>query len=77
MGLLNESLESYDDILTRNQSNVKAWYLKGYTLSRLGRYDEAISCYDRALEIDPEYYQAQYARNDAQKELNRSNKTEG
>lgn len=25
-----------------------------------------------ALEIDPEYYQAQYARNDAQKELDRA-----
>ncbi|HYA33723.1 MAG TPA: tetratricopeptide repeat protein, partial [Candidatus Bathyarchaeia archaeon] len=26
---------------------------KGVTLSRLGRYDEAIACYDKALELDP------------------------
>ncbi len=75
MGLPNESLKSYDRILARNQSNVRAWYLKGYTLSRLGRYDEAIICYDRALEIDPKYYQAEYARNEARKDLKSSNMT--
>ncbi len=77
MGLWNESLKSYDRILARNQSNARAWYSKGYTLSRLGRYYDAIICYDRALEIDPKYYQAEYARNEARKELEDSNKTEG
>ena len=77
MGLLNESLKSYDDILARNQSNAQAWFLKGYALSRLGRYNEALACYNRALEIDPGFYQAMYAKNELQKELNRSNKTEG
>ncbi len=62
MGRLNESLKSYDNILARNQSNVKAWNLKGYTLSRLDRYDEALVCYNRALEIDPGYYQAVYGK---------------
>jgi hypothetical protein len=76
MGRLNDSLRSYDDILARNQSNVKAWYLKGYTLSRLGRYDEALACYDRALEIDPGYYQAMYARSDMQRRRNESNEIE-
>lgn len=76
MGRLNDSLRSYDDILARNQSNVRAWYLKGYTLSRLGRYDEALACYDRVLEIDPGYYQARYARSDVQRRLNRSNEIE-
>ncbi|MEG3057262.1 MAG: tetratricopeptide repeat protein [Methanoculleus sp.] len=30
-----------------------AWNNKGTALANLGRYDEAIRCYDRALEIDP------------------------
>jgi hypothetical protein len=76
MGRLNDSIKSYDDILARNQSNVRAWYLKGYTLSRLGRYNEALACCDRALEIDPGYYQARYAMSDVQRELNKSNETE-
>ena len=29
------------------------WSIKGFSLSTLGRNDEAIACYDRALEIDP------------------------
>ncbi|MEG3057263.1 MAG: tetratricopeptide repeat protein [Methanoculleus sp.] len=29
--------------------------MKGNLLDDLDRYDEAIRCYDRALEIDPEY----------------------
>ena len=30
-----------------------AWCGKGNALNNLGRYDEAIRCYDRALEVDP------------------------
>lgn len=74
MGRLNESLKSYDNIIARNQSNVRAWYLKGYTLSRLEMNDEALACYDRALEIDPKFYQAVYARNELVRKINSSNK---
>ena len=31
------------------------WSDKGTSLSSLGRHDEALRCYDRALEIDPRY----------------------
>jgi tetratricopeptide (TPR) repeat protein len=74
MGRLNDSLKSYDNIIARNQSNVRAWYLKGYTLSRLEMYDEALAYYDRVLEIDPGYYQAVYPRNELLRKINRSNK---
>ena len=73
MGRLNDSLKSYDDIIARNKSNIRAWYLKGYTLSRLEMYDEALACYDRALEIDPGYYQAVYPRNEQLRKMNSSN----
>jgi len=29
------------------------WNLKGITLRSLGRYDEAISCFNKSLSIDP------------------------
>jgi tetratricopeptide (TPR) repeat protein len=31
-----------------------AWSNKGNSLSRLGRFDEAIECYDKALKINPQ-----------------------
>jgi len=32
-----------------------AWYNKGKALQNLGRYEEAIRCYDKVIEINPEY----------------------
>ena len=31
-----------------------AWYNKGVALNDLGKYDEAIKAYDRAIELNPE-----------------------
>jgi tetratricopeptide (TPR) repeat protein len=33
-----------------------SWNNKGGSLAALGRYEEAIQCYDRALKIDPQSY---------------------
>ena len=30
------------------------WLIEGFTLSDLGKHEEAIKCYDKAIEIDPE-----------------------
>ena len=35
-------------------NNVDAWNNKGVALDNLGRYQEAIEYYDKALEIDPD-----------------------
>jgi tetratricopeptide (TPR) repeat protein len=35
-----------------------AWYSKGCSLNSLGRYDEAVRCYEKALEIDPRFAMA-------------------
>lgn len=48
MGLLEESLKSYDSILARNRSNAEAWMEKGHALDMLGRAEEAQACYERA-----------------------------
>ncbi|MDD4454080.1 MAG: tetratricopeptide repeat protein [Candidatus Methanomethylophilaceae archaeon] len=48
-----------------------AWHNKGVALDDLGRYDEAISCYDRALEVDPKYAYAWNGKGNALKHLGR------
>jgi tetratricopeptide (TPR) repeat protein len=72
MGLYNESLPFYDKVIARNQSNFMAWYYKGSALSELGRYDETIVCFDRALEIKPDYKATEDARKEALREQNRT-----
>lgn len=37
-----------------------AYNNKGYSLSNLGKYTEAIECYDKAIEIDSKYKIAYY-----------------
>ena len=53
MGRWDKSAESYDDILSRNQSNLRAWKERAYALQKLGRYDEAAKSYERACQLDP------------------------
>jgi tetratricopeptide (TPR) repeat protein len=36
------------------------WYYKGLDLGTEGKYDEAIQCYDKAIEIDPKHVYAWY-----------------
>ena len=54
MGRWDKSLESYDDILSRNQSNVRAWRERAYALEKLHRFKEANESYENARELDPE-----------------------
>jgi len=39
---------------TEEISDANSWVEKGGKLAELGRYEEALSCYDRALELDPQ-----------------------
>ena len=41
MGRWDKAVDSYDDILSRNQSNIRAWEERAYALEMLGRYKEA------------------------------------
>jgi tetratricopeptide (TPR) repeat protein len=72
MDLYNESLPFYDKVIARNQSNFMAWHYKGTTLSKMGRYDEAMVCFDRALEIKPDYKAADDARKEGLMEKKRT-----
>ena len=72
MGLYNESLPIYERVIARNQSNFMAWYYKGTTLSKMGRFNEAVACFDRALEIKPDFRDAKDRKTDALRKLNRT-----
>jgi len=58
---INKSIEYWEqlDYLEKlpwargSSSQSGAWDLKGLILDKLGRYEEAISCFDNALKIDP------------------------
>ena len=43
----------YFDNLIKNEPNALAYCGKGRSLNRLGKYQEAIVCLDRAIELDP------------------------
>jgi tetratricopeptide (TPR) repeat protein len=47
----------FDEVLKRDPLNVEAWIEKGNNLQYGSeKYDEAIQCYEKAIEIDPENF---------------------
>jgi tetratricopeptide (TPR) repeat protein len=49
-------------VLNSTQHYDLVWYNRGVALGNLGRYDEAVTSYDRAVEINPNYDLAWYNR---------------
>ena len=49
----NEALHSFEQAILLNQKDPDLWNLKGIALRSLGRYDEAILCFNKSLSIDP------------------------
>lgn len=49
----------------------QAWSSLGYTLRRVGRYDEALAAYDRAIALEPRYAEAVEYRAEAYLQLGR------
>lgn len=52
------ALEIYDQIITENDFNAKAFQEKGAVLASLDRYREAISAENRAIRLDPKLHLA-------------------
>ncbi len=52
-GRYNDALYSFEQAILLNQKDPDLWNLKGIALRSLGRYDEAIECFNKSLEIDP------------------------
>ena len=55
-GVYNAALvEAMNNKLEEDPLDSLAWRIKGRVLARSGRYEEAITCYDKALEIKPQF----------------------
>ncbi len=64
-------LESYEKALEIDPSYEKAWFAMGWALFDIGKYEEAIECFDKTLEINPENKEAAAKRQEALKALNK------
>jgi tetratricopeptide (TPR) repeat protein len=49
-----KALELFDVVLVEDKSDVNAWSWRGNSLHNLGKYEEAIASYERAISIKPD-----------------------
>ena len=47
------ALGTFEQALLLNQNDPDLWNFKGVALRSLGRYEEAMECFNKSLEIDP------------------------
>ena len=52
-GEYSNALNSFQNAISLNEDDPDLWNLKGIALRSLGRYNEAIECFNKSLEIDP------------------------
>jgi len=52
-GQYDDALNLFQKAILLNQNDPDLWNLKGITLRSLGRYNEAVECFNKSLEIDP------------------------
>jgi Flp pilus assembly protein TadD len=52
-GNFDSALGCFDQAIILNQNDPDLWNLKGVTLRSLGRYTEALECFNKSLEIEP------------------------
>ena len=52
-GQYDDALNLFQKAMLLNRNDPDLWNLKGIALRSLGRYNEAIECFNKSLEIDP------------------------
>ena len=52
-GQYEDALNSFQKAISLKQNDPDLWNNKGIALRSLGRYNEAIECFNKSLEIDP------------------------
>ncbi|AJM92714.1 MULTISPECIES: tetratricopeptide repeat protein [Nitrosopumilus] len=52
-GNFDDALGFFEQALLLNQDDPDLWNYKGITLRSLGRYEEAMDCFNKSLQIDP------------------------
>ena len=48
-----DALGFFEQALLLDQSDPELWNHKGVVLRSMGRYDEALECFNKSLELDP------------------------
>jgi tetratricopeptide (TPR) repeat protein len=48
-----DALGCFEQAILLNQNDPELWNFKAVSLRSMGRYDEAIECFNKSLEIDP------------------------
>jgi|TARA_B100001105_G_C22269858_1_gene390523 Flp pilus assembly protein TadD len=49
----DDALDFFEQALLLNQNDPDLWNHKGVALRSLGRYEEAMYCFNKSLEIEP------------------------
>ena len=62
-------MEYYTKALEINPKFVEAWFNKGDTLRDLRKYEEAMVCFDKALEVNPSQEQTKRNREIAREKM--------
>ena len=52
-GQYDDALNLFQKAILLNRNDPDLWNLNGIALRSLGRYNEAIECFNKSLEIDP------------------------
>ena len=52
-GKFDDALGFFEQALLLNQNDPDLWNNKGITLRSMGRYEEAMECFNRSLKLDP------------------------
>jgi len=56
---VHEALADFERALELNTHYAPAWDGKAWVLGIMGKKDDALAAVNRALELDPEYFEAQ------------------
>ena len=48
-----DALGFFDQAILLNQNDPEIWNYKGVVLRSMGRYNEALECFNKSLELDP------------------------
>ena len=48
-----DALGFFEQALLMNQNDPELWNYKGVALRSMGRYNEALECFNKSLELDP------------------------
>jgi len=68
---VSKALPLITELLLSEPESAKLWRHKGLALGRMGKHDEALECFERALRLDPEFFSAWYHKGVALMELQR------